>query len=126
MVAANRERYQGKGVALKRYMSIDHIYIEKIADTVQKWCGWDEESDWLNVARDFYDKGYSWKTLYFALVSILSYSYRADDDFEINMRPCFPRGDVYHQFVKNVYQIADSLQNYTCAEEFFYNVTGGH
>lgn len=127
MVAAGRRGYQGEGVTLKRYMSIDHIYIEKIADTIQAWCGWDEESDWLKLVQDFHDKGYSWKVIYFALTGIFSYSYSVDNRLlDINERPCLPCGKNYNHFVESLEQVAAKPQDYTCAEEFFYSAIGAH
>lgn len=113
---------------MKRYMSIGHIYIEKIADTVKDWCDWDEENEWLKVANQFHLKGYTWKVIYFAIVEVIMSRYRKNNDSH-DWAPittsCFPLGGNYARFLENIDKVEKNQQDYTCAEEFGYRAFGG-
>lgn len=113
---------------MKRYMSIDHIYIEKIADTVKDWCDWDEENEWLKTANELHSNGHSWKAIYFAMAEVITARYRKKDnskDFSFVFHPCFPLGGDYAKLLDIIDKVEKNQQCYTCAEEFGYRAFGG-
>ena len=109
-------------------MSIDHIYIEKIADTIKEWCDWDEENEWLKKVNAFHSDGYSWKAIYFAMVEVITARYRKKDnseDLNFTYHPCFPFSENYTKLLNTIDEVERNQQDYTCAEEFGYRAFGG-
>lgn len=115
---------------MKRYISIDHIYVEKLAEL----CGesfYDSNSYNLLVCEQLHKEGWAWKVIYFALLKyrswynkkwnnehLMSYgSWGLEEEMYFGNNKYDSDGGILDDFLVNV---RNSIYKYMTAEEFFF------
>lgn len=115
---------------MKRYVSIDHIYLEKLAEL----CGenfYDSNSYNLLLCEKLHREGWSWKVLYFALLEYKTWynkqwnnehlmscdSWGLEEKMYFGKNKYDSKGDILDDFIFNVRK---DIDKYMVAEEFFF------
>lgn len=111
---------------MKKYVSIDHIYVEKLAEL----CGESSYSyNSYNLLRceELHEAGWSWKVIYFALLEYRSW-YDRQRNYE-NLTYCGmcvgnniydPDGEMLKDFIRKA--VAEVEKNMVAEEFFFKNM----
>lgn len=121
---------QEKGKRLKKYLSISHIYLEKLAELCSE-SFYDSNSYNLLLCERLNREGWSWKVIYFALLEYRSWCDRKwNEELLESLSSSGLEKETY--FGKNKYdskgyvledfltRVRDNIDDYIVAEEFLY------
>lgn len=108
---------------MKSYISIDHIYVEKLAELCDE-SSYNYNSYNLLRCEELHEAGWPWKVIYFALLQYRSwYVKQRDNEHLAYSGMCFgnntydPCGEILDDFIR---LSAAKVEENMVAEEFFF------